>query len=234
MSQDAVIWCELLSVSCCVCLCTYILIHKRIGHRQSARLTGSSESEQWVKTNLTNYLLPAERPPTPPLCPALSSSRSCPLCLSPPPTLHTHMYSHKRTFAHNLSPPFVFAWQKRRITVIDFHVAGTPGKLFEGLCCDEYQIWDQRRKKKKLDANLGNCWPCSSQPCVWLLRSVCSFVPFVFTLGAVFSCHHILQIYSPLYSGLLCLLFYCRSLYDDLRIWHWSFSAGINTSDFRP
>lgn len=102
--------------------------------------------------------------------------------------------------AHNLGPPFLFAWQKRRITAIDFHVAGTPGKLFEGLYCDEYQIWDQRRRGKRMrgrwrekNEKQEKMLTLFSGPVSWLLLSVTlllsslclSFPLFISTLGTL-------------------------------------------------
>lgn len=244
-----------------VCVCGWFVCMRvscqytgRIWHCQSARLTGSSESKQWVKTNLTNYLLPAIRTPIPPthslarpfsgllalLCPghlhfplSLSLS-SCPLLcdMALPTSISSPFFHHlghdwpRRTrsinksspLAHNLDPPFLFAWQKWRITVIDFHVAGTSGKLFEGLCCDEYQIWGWSRRGKigwegdrgsagwerKLKRRGEKMLTLFSGPMFWLFLPLISILHFAspslpiffFTPGVLLSLFLLLNLFS--------------------------------------
>lgn len=211
----------LFCASACICISVYAHMCQYIGgESDTVSLPGwqaaLSASSEWKPIWQITSSRQSAHPPLfwPPLA-ALSNSLlvlfvwhlSLVSLLPPPqasltlaaalPHTHTHIYK-KHALPRNLGPPFLFAWQKRRITVIDFHVAGTPGKLFEGLCCDEYQIWDQRRgeeKKtgwegeKKKKGKQKKMLTLFSGPVSWLLLSVTlllsslslSFPLFIFT-----------------------------------------------------
>lgn len=134
---------------------------------------------------------------------------------APFPDTHIHK---RHALAQHLGPPFLFAWQKRQITVIDFHVAGTPGKLFEGLYCDEYQIWDQRRRGKIGWERDGEKKKKSRREIADLVLQLCALTSFCHSTPFFLS----LFPHPWLAAWLLCLI--CVSFFIHIHLsllpWH--------------
>lgn len=197
----------------------------RSWHCQSARLTGSSESERWVKTNLTNYLHPANAPTGPSsgqlsfqLTLTLFLSLSCCVCDTTPCLLRhlghgwpqrtpLHTCINKNTRSHvTLALYFCLPGRNGRSKLSIFMLLALQVNCLRDTAVMNIRFetrgggkigWEGDGEKKKKQGGEGKMLTLFSDPC-----HCASFFPlslFLFYLHLFYSCFlHIYSLYWPL------------------------------------